>query len=99
MEEKKFISQTFSVECRGRDIIGSEVLIEPEEVDVRISQSPDCNTISSSVRCQYNTGGHGERCKASHPGVDKVDEGVRCPYSFDVPQVFDIKSDDYIFNV
>ncbi|MEK6854931.1 MAG: hypothetical protein AABX73_01795 [Nanoarchaeota archaeon] len=85
MELKQYVKQTFPIQCKGRDANGLEVLTEPVNVNVKIHKSPGSNTISSNVECPYNTGGHGQRCKASHPDVDKVGEGVGCPYSFDIP--------------
>ena len=80
-----FVEQKFPIECSGRDSTGSFVLKEPVNVTVEIYKIPGSDIISSNVDCPYNTGGHGERCKASHPDVDKVGEGIRCPYSFDLP--------------
>lgn len=54
-------------------------------------KSPGTDTISSHVKCPYNTGGHGQRCKASHPEVDKVGDGVLCPYALDIPYYADGK--------
>ncbi len=87
----KYVEQTFPIKCKGRDFDGCEVLTESVEVEVIIYKSPDCNTISSEVQCQYNTGGYGQRCKACHPNVDKMGEGVVCPYSFDIPYALEKK--------
>lgn len=56
--------------------------------------------ISSIVKCKYNTGGHGQRCKASHPDTDKVGEGIICPYSFDIFNRLDYerKTEDVLEN-
>lgn len=90
MAKDKYIEQIFPIKCRGRDEARKEVLSEPVEVFVNVHQSPGVDTsISASVKCQYNTGGHGQRCKASHPYVDKKRNGVICPFSFDVPYIFD----------
>ncbi len=92
IELSQYQVQTYNIQCRGRDSAGKEVLQNPVDVSVKISKSPDSNDISSMVECPHNTGGHGQRCKASHPpGVDKVGEGVGCPYSFDVPYALEIK--------
>ncbi len=90
----KYVQQVFPIECMGRDINGNEVLAEPVEVKVRIYKFLGNNTISSEVECPYNTGGHRQRCKASHPKIDKillVGEGVGCPYSFDIPYALEKK--------
>lgn len=81
---------TFTVPCHGRDSNGNPVLNEPVEVDVNVSQSSKW-VISLDVKCPYNTGGHKQRCKASHPEVDKVGEGVSCVYSVDIPYALDQK--------
>ena len=86
-----FVEQVYPVLCQGRDRYGHKALEKPIEVSVKIQKSPGCSTISSLVDCQYNTGGHGQRCKASHPGVDKKWGGINCPYSFDVPYALEKK--------
>ncbi len=85
----KEVTQTYPVKCRGRNDLGEEVLKDSVNVEVKIHTSPGSNIISSNVRCQYNTGGHGQRCKATHPNVDKVGEGIGCPYSLDIPYAMD----------
>ena len=85
MTFNRYVEQTFPIQCKGRNNKGLEVLSVPVDVIVEIHVSPGSNTISSTVKCPYNTGGHGQRCKASHPNVDKVGDGVGCPYSFDIP--------------
>jgi len=80
------------VECKGRNEAGDEVLATPVSVEVEISRRPGSNMISSNVNCPYNTGGHGQRCRASHPKTDKVGEGVGCPYSFDIPYALETKT-------
>ena len=88
------ISQDFPVQCKGRDENGNEVLKNPIGVIVKVYQSPDVHTgFSSQVMCPHITGGHGQRCKASHPkGVDKVGDGVNCPYAFDIPYALEKKN-------
>ena len=81
----KYLEQIFPVRCKGRDSQGREVLDAAVDVRVNVHQSPDSDAILSIVECPYNTGGHGQRCKASHPKVDKVGEGAGCPYSFCIP--------------
>ena len=88
--KEDIIAYEFPIKCKGRDKNGNEVLEEPIGVIVNISRTTD-TSIESDVECPYNTGGHGQRCKASHPEVDKVGEGVRCPYSFDIPYAFEKK--------
>ena len=83
-------THNFTVICKGRDKYRKEVLEEGVEVTVTMFQGYGSNIISSSVNdCPYNTGAHGQRCKASHPEQDKVGEGVGCPYSFDAPYAFE----------
>jgi hypothetical protein len=79
------VTQTYPIECKGRDDLGAVVLATPVPAKVVISQRVGSNMISSIVKCPYNTGAHGERCKASHPDSDKEGAGVLCPYSFDIP--------------
>jgi hypothetical protein len=86
MNVEDYVEQNFPIKCGGRNKKGSEVLTEPIEVSIKVYKSPNSNDLSSIIDCPYNTGGHGQRCKASHPkGVDKIGEGVICPYSFDIP--------------
>jgi len=87
----KVVTQTYPVECKGRNEVGDEVLATPVSVTIEVYQSRGSYIISSIVQCPYNTGGHGQRCNASHPGVDKVGEGVGCPYSFDLPHALETK--------
>lgn len=82
---------TFRVQCKGRDADRNEVLERAISVLLAIRRLGDGKTISISVNeCPHNTGSHGHRCKASHPGQEKVGEGVPCPYSVDLPYVIDI---------
>ncbi len=82
---------TFRVQCKGRDADRNEVLERAISVLLAIRRLGDGKTISISVNeCPYNTGSHGHRCKASHPGQDKVGRGVSCPYSLDLPYAMDI---------
>jgi len=75
---------TFEIKCPGRKAPGIPALEKPVDVKVTFRQSG--NSIHGNVECPHNTGGHGQRCKASHPpGIDKVGEGVECPYSLDIP--------------
>ncbi len=80
----------FPIKCRGRDLEKKEVLPEPMAVEVSVHQSiGDEKNILLSVKCPYNTGGHGQRCKASHPKVDKIGDGIGCPYAIDIPYALD----------
>jgi hypothetical protein len=81
-----YIERIVKVKCYGRTLIGKPALTEPVEVDVRLYRSPDTDTCCCDVNgCPHNTGGHGQRCKASHQGTDKVGDGVLCPFAFDYP--------------
>lgn len=88
MTEEKTAGHEFTISCYGRGFDGSPVLQKPVTVKVCVTQSGKM-TISLNVVCQHNTGGHGQRCKASHPNVDKVGDGVSCIYSVDIPFAFD----------
>ncbi|NQU78428.1 hypothetical protein HQ545_01535 [Candidatus Woesearchaeota archaeon] len=82
----EFISAVFPIQCRGRNKDREKVLDTPVSVQVEFYQRKgDVSNITSDVTCEYNTGGHGQRCKASHPDVDKEGESVFCPYAFDIP--------------
>lgn len=83
------LEQTFPVECNGRDRKGGGVLTTPVQVRVTVSRSSGTNVLESQVECPYNAGGHGQRCKASHPEQDKVGEGIACAYAFTIPHVID----------
>jgi len=83
------MSACFPIRCKGRDEERKEVLDKPVDVKVNISKIAD-RYISFDVDCPYNTGAHGQRCKASHPGVDKIGEGITCAYSLDLPYAIDL---------
>ena len=92
MAINEYVTQTYPVPCAGRNVFGDKVLNELINVEVEIRQKIGSNMISSIIKkCPYNTGAHGQLCKASHPDIDRIGEGVRCPYSFDVPYAFEIK--------
>ncbi len=74
-----YVEQDFPIECKGRSPSGNEVLREAIEVKVKIYKRPGSSIISSEVQCPYNTGAHGEECRASN----LHDAG--CPYAFDLP--------------
>lgn len=90
MAKDAYLGIVFPIQCRGRNESREEVLLQPIEAKVRIFQ-PNGNetTISTIVECLHNTGGHGDRCKASHPGIDKIGEGIGCPYSLEIPFTLD----------
>jgi hypothetical protein len=93
MAATKYIEQNFPIECFGRGKGREEVLKTPVHVKVKIYQviGDEKNISSQVLECPHNTGSHGQRCKASHPYVDKIDEGITCPYSFDIPFAIDSK--------
>jgi hypothetical protein len=70
--------------CKGRGPKAREVLEEAVRIEVTISEIGD-SSISLSVECPYNTGSHRQRCKASHPEVDKKGKGVHCAYAMNIP--------------
>ena len=80
----------FPIQCWGRNADGDPVLNKPVDVELQVFKSSD-DTLTVNVKCPYNTGGHGQRCKASHPKVDKLGDGVLCPYSVDLPYAIDKK--------
>ncbi len=78
-----------SIKCCGRNAQGGPVLKEPILVTIRLRYNSDFASsmvTSEPKNCPHNTGGHGQRCRASHPlGLDKVGDGVLCPFAFDWP--------------
>ncbi len=73
------------IQCRGRDERGGPVLPRAISVPIVIRVLENEATIAISPQdCPHNTGSHGGRCKASHPGIDKRGEGVLCPYAIDL---------------
>ncbi len=82
---------TFSIKCMGRKERGFPALEEPVDVRVDVYQQTDSDSLHISVDCVHNTGSHGQRCMASYPGQEKVGEGVRCPYSVDIPYYHDLR--------
>jgi hypothetical protein len=88
----KYVTQTYPIKCKGRNEAGEEVLDTAVSVEVKIFMRPESNMISSIIKkCPHNTGAHGQLCKASHPDIDRIGEGVRCPYSFDIPYALETK--------
>ncbi len=76
------------IQCFGRDASYQSTLTKP--VFACVDVSSDGEHISLNVQCRYNTGSHGQRCKASHPNEDKVGDGVFCPYAIDLPYAPDL---------
>src|SRR4030042_1413607 len=87
---ESYIDAVFPIECKGRDANGKDVLKNPVKALVKIYKRQGSSDLSSILECQYNTGGPGHRCKASHPDVDKIGEGVICPYSLATPNTSDV---------
>lgn len=74
------------IQCYGRGPNGRPTLGTPLPLTIKMHRSPGCQSVSVGPQnCPHNTGGHGQRCKASHPGHEKLGDGVDCPYSFDYP--------------
>lgn len=89
MSDPRYVQRLVTIQCRGYNERGEPSLDSPVSAVIDIHRSPGCDSISVGPEsCPHNTGGHGQRCKASHPpGVDKVGDGVTCPFSFDWPYV------------
>jgi hypothetical protein len=83
----RYIERIVKLVCRGRTMVGESVLDEPVAVEVKLYRSPDTDQCCCMVECPHNTGGHRQRCKASHQWTDKLGEGVLCPFAFDYPYV------------
>ena len=76
------------VQCLGVDANNNSPLEQVAHAVVYIGKPPGKHTFAVSVKsCPYNTGNNGQYCKASHSDVDKIGEGVNCPYKFDLPYV------------
>lgn len=74
------------IQCRGRGPGGKPVMKKPIKVTIQIQKHAGIGTICvGPLKCHFNTGGHGQRCWASHPGQEKVGDGVECPYAFNYP--------------
>ncbi len=72
------------IDCCGNGPKGMGILDEPMSVEILATQDPSGDIVVRPVNCPFNTGGHGQRCKASHQNRDKDDSGdIHCPYSFD----------------
>jgi hypothetical protein len=90
VEIKEHDMSRFSLKCYGRKLDGSTALSVPVSLTVKVSPSGPYG-LSLNVDCRYNTGSHGQRCKASHPDVEKSGDGVVCPYAADLPYALDKK--------
>ena len=74
----------FMFKCHGRDCEGNETLDNPSPVILTVYQNPMRSVISTDVTCKWCTGGHHQRCMASHQDVedhDKHEHKVYCPYA------------------
>ena len=91
MAINEYVTQTYPVPCAGRNVFGDKVLNELINVEVEIRQKIGSNMISSIIECKYNTGAHGQRCKACQPDINIIGAGVMCPYSFDIPYALETK--------
>jgi len=80
------------IKCKGRGPLGQDALQKPIPITLTVRAHPFTKSDMISCApadCPYLTGGHGQRCKASHPTQDKVGDGVLCPFSFDYPYVLE----------
>ena len=83
------------ISCGGRGPNG-ESIFEPIDIVIELFKpyplyQNDIEVVPKD--CSFLTGGHRQRCKASHPDLDKVGDGVACPYSFDFPYVLENNAD------
>ena len=72
----KLPSMSAKANCRGITFDEKPCFKEPIVVDLLV-RFFHCGW-DVSVECPYNTGGHGQRCMASHPGYEKLGDGVPC---------------------
>ena len=91
MAKDKYVQKIINIQCFGQNCNGLGTLDKPVEASVKCYQPPGVtDSFFTMVACKYNTGGHGQRCKSSHPaGADKIGDGVLCPYAFDYPHVIE----------
>jgi len=79
--------------CFGRNSEGKNALSTAVNFNLVITRPPEdsqCVSISAES-CPHNTGSGKQRCKASYaPGIDKIGEGIICPYTLDIPYGVDI---------
>lgn len=69
--------------CHGRDCEDNETLDTPVPVIVSFYQNPMRSVFSMEVDCKFVTGGHRQRCMASHQSCEDHDSHghkVGCPY-------------------
>lgn len=93
MARDRYIEAIFPIKCYGRtaakkcQVGGKAVLKDPVDVEVVIIQhNGDEASITLTVKCPFNTGAHGRKCKASRLDSDKpplID--IICPYAADIP--------------
>jgi len=76
----------FHRKCNGRNEDGKKVFEKAIDIQVVFcTYKENDKSILNKVNCTYIAGGHNQRCKASHPKVDKLGKGVLCPYAVDLP--------------
>ena len=81
-----YVGREYPIKCKGFDAFGKPAFSKPIDVVIGMHKSHGSDGISVSPKCPYNVGGHGQRCKASHPDIDKLGEGwdILCRYSCDL---------------
>jgi hypothetical protein len=82
--------KSFTFKCHGPDFEGNETLDVPVPVTLTIEQMPLKSAFDCNVKCQFITGGHAQRCYASHPenhNHNKQGNKVYCPYSVSMGSV------------
>lgn len=76
----------FQIKCRGRNDQEKEVLQDPVNVNLTVLCVTNyASIVSTRVECPHNVGEHGDKCNASHPGVDLMGKGARCAYHMNLP--------------
>jgi hypothetical protein len=81
--DNPYARHRFTFRCHGRDAEGNETLDEPVPVVLEFYQNPLKSSFTSQVQCQFVTGGHAQRCRASHQDYEdcnKHGQKVYCPY-------------------
>ena len=85
-EGRKFVqSVVFPAQCGGRNSKGFEVLKKPVEMKVVVTGMEGARGIDITVECPYITGMSSNRCDASHPGKERMENRVACPYALELP--------------
>lgn len=67
---------TARVNCRGVDANGKPCF--KTYIVVKVTLTVYHCGWGASVDCPFNTGSHGQRCRASHPGRERLGKGVPC---------------------